>query len=106
MPHRFEVEDIEEKRRLVGIDDADLRERVRRLAVGDCVNVTLRAAANSSAGETVTIRITQINEYLYLGELAHRPASTALAGLCVGQPVVFSAAHIHSLARAHPGRPH
>jgi hypothetical protein len=99
--HSVEIEVIEAKRRQLGIDDAELRDRVRRLAVGDRVNITLRAAL-ASAGETVAVQITEIKGEHFRGTLVRRPASAGLTGLGAGLPVVFSAAHVHSVPRAQP----
>src|SRR5437764_1036180 len=41
MRHRVKIEDIEEMRQRQGIDDAELREAIRGLEVGDLVRLTL-----------------------------------------------------------------
>jgi hypothetical protein len=92
------IEDIAAMRCREGIEDADLLEDIRGLGVGDLVRVTLRAGDQSPA-ETVDVRITDISGAVYHGTLAGAPASKGLAGLRVGLPLAFTAAHIHSLPK-------
>ena len=96
------IENIEEMRRREGIEDVELREEIRALAVGDFVKLTFLGGANSSAGETLPVRITRIRGSAFRGELATRPTSAGLAGLRVGSPVAFTAAHIHSKPKGRP----
>jgi hypothetical protein len=98
MGNRVEIENIEERRHHVGIDDVVLREDIRGLAAGDLVKLTLLTGAGSFAGETVLVRITSIRGPAFRGKLVCKPASTGLSRLGVGSPVAFTAAHIHSLA--------
>jgi hypothetical protein len=98
------IENIEELRRRAGIDDVELREAIRGLAVGDLVKLTLLSGVRSAAGETLLVRITRIRGRGFRGELAQRPTSAGLSGLRVGSPVAFTAAHIHSLPKGAPTR--
>ena len=100
MGNRVEIENIEERRRQVGIDDVVLRDDIRGLDVGDLVKLTLLTDTASFAGETVLVRITSIRGPAFRGKLVCKPASTGLSGLGVGSLVVFTAAHIHSLANS------
>lgn len=99
MGNRVEIENIEEKRRQVGIDDVVLREDIRGLDVGDVVKLTLLTGTPSFAGETVSVRITSIRGPAFRGKLACKPVSPGLSRLEIGSPVSFTASHIHSLAR-------
>ena len=101
MVNRVEIENIEERRRQVGIDDVVLREDIRGLAVGDFVKLTLLTSTPSFTGETVLVRITSIRGRAFRGRLASRPTSTGLSRLGVGSLIAFVAAHIHSLPRGH-----
>jgi len=101
MGNRVEIENIEERRYQVGIDDVVLREDIRGLAVGDLVKLTLLTGAGSFAGETVLVRITSIKGAAFRGKLVCKPASTGLSRLGVGSLIAFAAAHIHSLPRGH-----
>jgi hypothetical protein len=102
MRNPVEIENIEEMRRREGIDDVELRKEIRELKVGDAVKLTLLTGANSSAGETLPVRITNIRSYLFRGTLVKTPASTALSKLRIGSPVVFTTAHIHSIPKGRP----
>jgi hypothetical protein len=98
MGKRLEIENIEERRREVGIDDVVLREDIRRLDVGDVVKLTLLTGSPSFAGETVLVRITSIRGPAFRGKLIGKPTSPGLSRLGIGSLVAFTAAHIHSLA--------
>jgi hypothetical protein len=102
MRNRVVIENIEELRRREGIVDVELREAIRGLRAGDFVRLTLLAGATSPAGETLLVRITSIRGGAFRGKLAGRPASAGLAQLRAGSPVVFTAAHIHSLPKGQP----
>lgn len=52
MRNGIEIENIEEMRRRAGIDDAELREEIRGLEIGDLVMLTLLTGTKSSTGET------------------------------------------------------
>jgi hypothetical protein len=93
------VEDIESMRRRQGIDDAELREEIRGLKIGDFVKLTLLTRTASYAGETLPVRITRITGFLFCGALAVRPTFDGLSKLKVGSPVRFTTAHIHSVPK-------
>ena len=98
MDKQVALEDIEERRRSVGIDDVELREAIRGLRVGDHVRLTLLASPKASAGETLLVRITRIRSPRFWGELAEKPASPSFADLPLGSRVAFTTSHIHSLS--------
>src|SRR5262245_32164726 len=102
MGNRVEIENIEERRREVGIDDVGLREDIRGLDVGDLVKLTL-LSGTASTGETVLVRITSIRGSAFRGKLVCKPTSTGLSRLEIGSPLVFTTAHIHSLVRGRGG---
>ena len=93
------IENIEYMRRRQGIDDAELREAVRQLRVGDSVRLTLLSGAGLLAGETVWVRITQIRGGAFQGKLTQKPSSARLSKLRTGARLDFSTVHIHSVAR-------
>src|SRR4051812_40720141 len=99
MRNPVEIENIEEMRRLQGIDDAELRRDIRALRVGDTVLLTFLSGANASAGETLLVRITARNGRTFAGQLAGRPATPALAKLRVGARFNFTGDHIHSIPK-------
>ena len=70
MGKHLEIENIEEMRRQVGIDDVELREAVRRLRVGDYVNLTLLTGTHSAAGRIIRVRITHTDGASFRGRLA------------------------------------
>jgi hypothetical protein len=92
---QLRIENIEETRQSVGIDDIELRATIRALKVGDLVKLTFLTGA--TAFETLSVRITSIRGSNYSGELAQRPTSTALSRLPAGGAIAFTAAHIHSV---------
>ena len=91
------IENIEAMRRLQGIDDVELHDEIRGLAIGDVVCLTLLAGERSA--ETVAVRITAINGGHFRGKLTARPASAAMSTLRAGAAVEFTADHIHSLLK-------
>ncbi len=93
------VEDIERMRRRQGIDDAELRDEIRQLRIGDFVKLTLLARTGSGAGETLPVRITRIRGSIFCGELAVRPTFNGLPKLRLGSPVRFTTSHIHSVPK-------
>src|SRR5437879_3672158 len=99
MRNSVEIENIEEMRRSNGIDDVELREEIGRLQVGDAVKLTFRTSTKSAAWETLLVRITSIRGSAFRGKVAKGPTSASLSNLRVGSPVVFTAAHIHSLGK-------
>jgi hypothetical protein len=106
MRNSVEIENIEELRRLEGIEDVELRQEIRGLNVGDSVRLTFLAGATSLARETLLVRITRIDGYTFRGKLAKSPASTGLANLRAGSFVAFTTAHIHSLAKGQLSHEH
>lgn len=98
----FEIQDIDEARRQEGIDDVELRQAIRGLAVGDDVKLTVVTGPRSS--ETVDVRITRIRGSQFRGKLINRLISNGPVRLAGGSIVVFSAAHIHSY-RKHRNMP-
>jgi hypothetical protein len=100
MRQAVEIENIEEMRRREGIEDVELREEIRRLRAGAFIKLTLLAGTKSF--ETLLVRITRIRGSVFHGKLASRPTCTGLSNLSVGSPVVFNAAHIHSVQKALP----
>jgi hypothetical protein len=100
MRHRVAIENIEELRLRQGIDDVELREEIRGLRAGAFVKLTLLGRETRFPGETVVVRITSIKGSAFRGKLARDPVAAALAHLHAGSPITFTAAHIHSLAKA------
>jgi hypothetical protein len=99
MRQLIEIENIEEMRRREGIDDAELRQAIRGLRVGDLVNVTLLTASKSFTGETLQVQITDVKGSAFRGKLTQKPVSPRLARLGAEFAVSFRAAHIHSLPK-------
>ena len=104
MKKAVEIEDIEEMRRQVGIDDVELRAAIRGLHTGDLVRLTLVTAAAPAARETVRVRITGARGREFLGRLADSPTAPGLAAMRAGTRVAFRATHIHSVAKGRPTR--
>jgi hypothetical protein len=105
MSHTVLIEDIGGMRQREGIDDVDLRDDIRGLAVGDLVRLTLRTE-QSPTGETVVVRITDVSRAGFKGALTEKPASKCLANLAIGFALSFSAAHIHSLPNGRKAHGH
>jgi hypothetical protein len=99
------IQDIEEMRRQEGIEDPELREQIGRLKRGDFVKLTFLAGTNSTAGETLQIRITSIRNGVFRGKLVKRPSTPGLSQLDAEAAIVFTAAHIHSLSGKRPAVP-
>jgi hypothetical protein len=89
------IENIEERRRQLGIDDVQLRGQIRALKVGDLVNLSF--LAGETTFETLAVRITSIRGSAFRGKLAAAPTSKALSQLRLGSALTFTEAHIHSL---------
>jgi len=87
------IEDIEEMRRRVGIDDVELRQDILRLAVGDLVRLTVLSGTAPAPGKTVLVRITEISGGAFRGAVVGRP------GCAVRSRLTFTAAHIHSVVK-------
>jgi hypothetical protein len=102
MRELIRIENIEEMRRQEGIDDVELREDIRQLAVADLVRLTFLTGTNPPAGETLTVRITSIRGHSLRGKLISKPASAGLSELRVGMPVLFTTEHIHSIPGGRP----
>src|SRR5579862_1006088 len=85
-----EIENIKEMRCRRGIEDDQLRQDIRGLEIGDCVNLTLASGSEPFGGETLLVRITCIRGYRFEGQLVKRPASTRLSKLRLGAPVAFT----------------
>jgi hypothetical protein len=98
------IENIEQRRCSLGIEDVELREAIRGLRVGDYVKLTILSDTKSSAGETLLVRITRISGSEFRGKLADAPPPSCLAGLQVGSFLAFTADHIHSLAKGRLSR--
>jgi hypothetical protein len=98
------IENIEELRRLEGIDDVDLRKEIRTLGIGELVKITLLTGPSSF--ECVLVKITSVRGQEFRGELVNSPTLPALSRLGGGSPVAFTAAHIHSVAKRTPARQH
>lgn len=91
-----EIEDVEQMRQMVGIDDVELREQVRHLRVGDLVKLTFLADGGRS--ETLRVRITSARRGNFSGELLTGARTPQLAHLRAGSPVTFTRAHVHSVS--------
>ncbi|HEY1860199.1 MAG TPA: hypothetical protein VGG61_07585 [Gemmataceae bacterium] len=100
MPKTVEIENIEDMRLREGIDDVELRQKIRGLRIGDSVYLTFRAGAASSTGETLSVRITSIRGSAFRGKLAKAPASPGLTALQIGSSIAFTTEQIHSLPKA------
>jgi hypothetical protein len=103
MRQPVEIENIEAVRYSEGIDDVELREAIRGLAVGDIVNLTF-LIGRPARGETLSVRITDIKGPTFRGMLARRPVQAGLSGLRTGAVIDFTAGHIHSLPRGGASR--
>lgn len=99
MAKAIEIENIEDMRRSAGIDDVELRNAIRTLRVGDVVMLTLLARPAPVAGETLSVRITRIQDHGFRGKLTRGPASAALSQLRAGSSVRFTRDHIHSIPK-------
>ena len=97
MRQTLEIQDIEEMRRVEGIDDVELRLGIRTLKVGDCVKVSLITGAASF--ETLQVRITSICGSTFRGKLANRQTCMRRLKLRGGTSFGFTTAHIHSIAK-------
>jgi hypothetical protein len=102
MRHALEIENIEEMRRQVGIDDVELHAEIRGLQVGDCIHLTLHTGTKAFASATVLVRITSIRGGTFRGKLLQGPAFRGLSSLLAGSPIRFTADHIHSIPQRQP----
>jgi len=96
MAQLVKIEDIEEMRLQQGIDDVELKAEIRKLKVGDFVNLTFVSGAGSS--ETLSVRIIKVNGSSFLGKLVEKPRSNSLAELSAELAVAFSKDQIHSIS--------
>ena len=96
MQNPVALENIEEMRRQQGIEDIELRHKIRGLARGHFVRLTFLTGHGEPRAETLLVRITSIRGCTFRGKLASKPSS-ASAGLVIGTTVVFTTDHIHSL---------
>jgi hypothetical protein len=100
MSKSVEIENIEAMRLREGIDDVELRHKIRALRAGDSVYLTFRAGSGSSTGETLSVRITSISGSAFRGKLTKAPALPALTALHIGSTIAFTTEQIHSLPKA------
>jgi hypothetical protein len=100
MPKPVEIENIEAMRLREGIDDVELRQKIRGLRIGDSAYLTFRAGNASSTGETLSVRITSIRGSAFRGKLTKAPASPGLSALHIGSTIEFTTEQIHSLPKA------
>lgn len=96
----IEIENIDELRLREGIDDVELHEDISRLRVGDHVRLTFLSGANLR--ETLSVRITRIEDGQFRGRVIDRSARPKLLGLRADALVRFSAGQIHSIAAPPP----
>ncbi len=97
MQNRVEIEDIEAMRRQEGIEDVELREDIRGLQAGDFIKLTFLFGPKSA--ETLLVRITSIRGAAFRGKVTGDPTRPGPSKLRPGSMVVFTAAHIHSIAK-------
>jgi hypothetical protein len=95
-----EIQDVEELRQRVGIDDVELRKQVRRLRVGDLVKLTFLARPGKA--ETLCVRITSVRRGRFGGDLVAGARTPQLSHLRGGSPVTFTRAHVHSVPKGPP----
>jgi hypothetical protein len=98
MRNTIAIDDIEEVRRQLGIDDVELRLGIRQLKVGDIVHLSLVTAKGL---HTVPVRITSIRGYAFRGKLTGRQPDAVADGLPAGATLAFKSAHIHSIKDRH-----
>ena len=94
------LENIAALRLKEGIVDHVLRHAINGLKVGDFVKLTFLFGQDAATGETLSVRITDIEPHVYRGKLAERPATAALSEIKIGTSVEFAEVHVHSLAPA------
>jgi len=98
----IEIEDIDYLRRKEGIHDIELYEEIRGLRIGDYVRLTFLVKDKALTGETLLVRVTNIQGEILKGRLADQPVSRGLAKLRLGSRINFAADQIHSVAPAPP----
>src|SRR5262245_30171070 len=84
------LENIEELRLSQDIDDVELRAEIQTLQVGDAVKLTFLNAKKASVGETLLVRITEIDGRFFHGKIAQKPASHDLPDLRSGEAITFT----------------
>jgi hypothetical protein len=94
-----EIENIEELRRLAGIDDAELHQEIRTLRPGDQVRLTFLVDGKAPASATVVVRVVSIRGGIFHGKLETRPTVVGSVGLNVNSSVTFNKDQIHSIVR-------
>src|SRR5260370_18731968 len=99
MRHIVEIEDIEDLRRREGIEDVELGNAIRALAVGDVVKLTFLTGVTPNAGEPLRVRITRIEDGEFRGRLGSAAATASLSSLRAGSSIAFTSAHIHSVVK-------
>ncbi len=106
MSQRVEFENIEEMRRSAGIDDAELRDAIGKLQVGDLVKLTLRTTPETFPGEDVLIRITSIKGGVFRGKLAQPRRTPRRAQMTASSLLAFTRDQIHSIPTRQSGAAH
>jgi hypothetical protein len=104
MDKPLEIENIEQRRCSLGIEDVELREAIRGLRVGDYVKLTILSDTKSAAGETLLVRITRISGSEFRGKLTDSPPASCLPRLRAGTSLEFTSDHIHSLGKGRLSR--
>jgi hypothetical protein len=104
MEEAVAIQNIEQMRRLAGIEDVELRDQVAGLRVGDRVRITFLAGTGKA--ETLSVCITAIRRGTFRGELTASASSPQLAAVRRGSAVTFNRAHIHSVPKCPPGTSH
>jgi hypothetical protein len=94
----LDLEDIDSMRLQLGVDDVELRDRIRQLVAGDCVRLTFLSTIKGN--HTLMVRITSMKNGAFRGRLLHVPVKMVPDGLRVGILIPFAAEHIHSIVRA------
>lgn len=98
MKSPIDLEDIDSMRLQLGVDDVDLRDRIKQLVVGDCVRLTFLSTIKGN--HTLMVRITSAKNGAFRGRLLQVPVKMAPSALRVGILIPFAAEHIHSIVRA------
>lgn len=93
----IQIENIEERRREAGIDDVELREQIRRLAVGDCVALTLLNLTRVYSEQTLLVRITRIRGLALRGKVIGKRVPAGSPRPRPGTQLAFTTGHIHSI---------
>jgi hypothetical protein len=99
------LENIEEMRRRQGIEDVELRQKIRGLSSGDFVRLTFLTGKGEPRAETLVVRITSVRGCTFRGKLASA-SSAKTRTLRPGTTVVFTTDHIHSLVKEGPDHEH